>query len=211
MLPAWKGSRRFSWEVSGTFQLPHDFELEDGKRVRIRRAWPSDRDELIEGFEQLSPRSRYLRFFSATPKLTDRLLRQLTSIDGDRHVALVAEDLGASGKTRGLGVARFIRHSEDPTTAELALTVIDEIQGHGLGRALLDHLVVEASRHGVSRFIAVVLPENRAMNGLMRSIAPDAEVSFVDGAERYEISLDRLDPGKIRGAPESPGGSGRLD
>ena len=53
--------------------------------------------------------------------------------------------------------------------------------------------MVEATRHGVQRFVATVLPENRAMNSLMHAIAPDAKVNLADGVESYDVSLDRLD------------------
>ena len=47
--------------------------------------------------------------------------------------------------------------------AEVAFTVADEHQGRGLSTILLEHLAAIARTHGIARFTAEVLGENRAM------------------------------------------------
>ena len=66
-------------------------------------------------------------------ELSESQLRYLTEVDHDDHEALIAFD-AATGD--GVGVARFVRLEDDPTSAEAAITVIDEWQGRGLGTAL---------------------------------------------------------------------------
>ncbi|MEA2283671.1 MAG: hypothetical protein QOK21_4278, partial [Solirubrobacteraceae bacterium] len=55
--------------------------LRDGSRIVIRPIEPDDRDDLREGFERLSPESRYRRFFSPVPRLSERHLDYLTQVD----------------------------------------------------------------------------------------------------------------------------------
>ena len=63
---------------------------------------PGDRDEIADGYEQLSPESRRLRFFNAPDHLSERLLDYLTDVDGVDRVALVARAIDEPG-TPGVG------------------------------------------------------------------------------------------------------------
>src|SRR5579871_1988782 len=128
--------------------------LRDGAAIAIRPIAPEDREELRQGFERLSPESRYRRFFGPMAELSDRDLDYLTQIDHHDHEALVAEDpLG-----RGIGVARYVRTAA--TVAEPAIVVADDWQGRGVGQALLQALVRRAREEGVERFEAPVLATN---------------------------------------------------
>jgi GNAT superfamily N-acetyltransferase len=123
--------------------------------VVIRPIEPADRELLGAGFERLSPRSRYRRFFATIPRLTDRQLDYLTQVDQHDHVALIAID-DETGD--GIGDARFVRTG--PGVAEPAIAVVDDCQGRGVGSALLDRLVERAREEDVTRFVAPVLAEN---------------------------------------------------
>ena len=125
----------------------------------------------------------------------DEMLERLTRVDHHDRVALVAERVDPSSRLpRGLGVARFVRlangdGAKDADHAEIAVTVIDEVQGRGLGRALLLSLAGEAQRQGVRRFVASVLPENQPMRTLLQKLAPEFRAHREDGVEVYEIPL----------------------
>ena len=87
--------------------------LTDGTPVRLRPLGPADRERLRAGFERLSPESRYRRFLSPTPRLTERMLTYLTDTDGWNHVAIVAEAFTAQryhlleGAARAVALALF--------------------------------------------------------------------------------------------------------
>jgi RimJ/RimL family protein N-acetyltransferase len=129
--------------------------LRDGTRVLIRPIEPADREALADGFERLSPESRYLRFLTPMRELGERELAYLTEVDQHRHVALVAQ-LPESGE--GVGVARFVRTAAGE--AEPAVAVADAWQGRGIGTALLDALADRAREEGIERFRALVLAHN---------------------------------------------------
>jgi hypothetical protein len=63
--------------------LPGEIVLRDGTPALIWPLLPSDRAVLREGFAALSDRSRYRRFLSSTPELTEPMSRRLVDdVDG---------------------------------------------------------------------------------------------------------------------------------
>ena len=63
----------------------------------------------------------------------------------------------------GLGVARYVRNPERPDAAEVAVTVIDDRQGKGIGTLLLEVLSARAREEGIATFTALMLAANEAM------------------------------------------------
>ena len=164
--------------------------LRDGARVRLRPIAPEDKALLAASFERLSEQSRYRRFLTAKDKLsTSELAYLVDEVDHCDHEAIAAFD-PQSGAL--LGIARYVRSREDPQAAEVAVTVADDWQRRGLGRALLDRLTYRARRQGVRRFSALVLGENRPALGLLadlgeahrRSRAGEVELLIELPAER---------------------------
>ena len=77
--------------------------------------------------------------------------------------ALVDED-----GERVVAVANYVR-LRDPKLAEAAFAVADEHQGRGVGTRLLEQLAERAAEVGIERFVAYVLPDNRAMLGVFEA------------------------------------------
>ena len=73
--------------------------LPDGTSIRLSPLTPADRTDLLTGYEHLSRRTRYLRFFSAMPHLPARILDGLLDTDEDNHVAIAARRVDADGNT----------------------------------------------------------------------------------------------------------------
>lgn len=140
--------------------------LRDGSRALLRPIEPGDKTNLRAGFERLSRRSRYRRFFSAVDRLSDRQLAYFTEIDYHDHFAWAAFSIDEPGSP-GMAVARYIRDADDPTAAEFALAVIDEYQGKGLGSLLLEALVDVARDNGITRLVGHVLADNAPMIALL--------------------------------------------
>ncbi len=109
--------------------------LDDGGEVLIRPLVYGDRFELAAGFTELSLRSRQLRFFQPPETLGPDELEYLTNVDYQNHFALAALLLGGPAP-KGIAVGRYLRDQTDPTTAEVAVTVMDEHQRRGVGTLL---------------------------------------------------------------------------
>jgi RimJ/RimL family protein N-acetyltransferase len=168
--------------------------LKNGEEVLIRPIRPEDGQGLREGFERLSPESRYRRFFTLSPTLSNAQLRYLTEVDHRSHEALLAID----PETRhGLGVARFVRFCDEPSVAEVAVAVADDWQQRGLGTALLHELTARAREEGITRFRASVLAENQAMMGFVKSLGEAHVMGHAQGL--IELLMDLPD----EGLPES--------
>jgi acetyl coenzyme A synthetase (ADP forming)-like protein len=136
--------------------------LRDGASIHVRAIRPDDRERLLRHFGELGPRSVYYRFHGVKKRLTEREVDDFTALDFVDAVGLVAT-LRADGDERIIGVGRYVREPEVPTTAEVAFAVLDEHQGRGIGTVLLEHLLRIARRHGISTFQADVLGENNRM------------------------------------------------
>ena len=159
--------------------------LRDGTPVVVRMLRPEDKELLREGFNRLSPASRYARFLVPKTALTDEELRYLTEIDQVDHVAIGAADMNGVG----VGLARFIRLADHPATAEAAITVADEYQRKGLGKLLLSRLCDAAKQRGIERFRCEVLGSNTSMQALLERIAPDRTIEVGGGVMSIEIAL----------------------
>jgi RimJ/RimL family protein N-acetyltransferase len=185
--PAWlqPGRNRLlgHWPRSAVTGRP--VVLRDGSAVLIRPVRPVDAPLLADGFARLSARSRQLRFLTQKKELSPAELRYFTDIDHHDHEALGALN-HADG--RGVGIARYIRDADDPQAAEIAVTIIDDWQGLGLGTELVAQLSERARSEGIRRFTALVAADNRAMAGLLRNVRADL-VRREPGALEYEITL----------------------
>ena len=139
-----------------------DALLIDGRIVHVRPVTEGDKDALSALYGRTSPRTRYLRFFSAGISIDREVLRLMP---GDDHVALLAEHDGLV-----LGVASYEVLSND--RAEMAILVDDASQGDGIGSLLIEHLAAVARRAGIQELVGEVLATNVTMLRTSASIAP---------------------------------------
>ena len=175
--------------------------LADGTEISLRPLQPGDSGLLAASFDRLSARSRYRRFLSPIPHLTQSMLTFLTSVDGSNHRAWGAV-VGEPAGPVGAGVVRWVRTKADPAVADMAVTVIDDYQGRGLGGLLVDVAVLDAFAFGVERFEGLVLSENTASRRMLArggaSFRPDG-----GGVLAYTLPLRaRFD--RLRGTSPLP-------
>ena len=157
----------------------------DETPITVRPIAITDADRLAGLFTRLSPESVHFRFFSPVRRPPRAALLRLADVDHERRdalVALVDDEIVA--------VARYDakRGSHE---AEIALTVEDAWQHHGLGKRLARRLGELAKARGYDTFVATMLPDNRAALNLMRKLVPDAHVRFVDGEYAAAMPLGR--------------------
>lgn len=135
----------------------------DGVYV-IRPIRPADVGLYPAFFEKVSPEDIRLRFLAPRRNFPDEMLKRLTQLDYDRDMAFVAVDR-ASGELAGVS-----RLSLDPdrTVGEYALLVRTDLQGRGIGWALLKQLIDFAKAEKVGRIEGIIFRENRRMLDMAR-------------------------------------------
>jgi GNAT superfamily N-acetyltransferase len=111
--------------------------------VTTRPVEPDDEARFLRLCPRLSPETRYRRFHSPVHRLPASFVRHLVCVDHDHREALVAL-LGGEV----VGVARYDRAPDQPTSAEFTVVVEDAWQGVGLGRQLLTSSPVSPSTAG---------------------------------------------------------------
>jgi GNAT superfamily N-acetyltransferase len=164
--------------------------------VEIRPIEPDDKQALRDGFERLSERSRYRRFLAPHGTLSTEELRYFTEVDHHDHEALVAID-PVSGE--GVGVARYVRLPEDPARAEMAVAVLDDWQGKGVGTRLVMELARRARSEGVTGFTALLLAQNNEMLALMRELGDVQILERGLGTVNVTVDLPERGLGRIPG------------
>lgn len=160
-----------------------DVVLADGATAHVRPIRPDDAERLVAFHARQSPQSIYYRYFSPRPRLSDKDVERLTTVDFEDRMALIA--------LRGdemIGVARYDRWRH-LSEAEVAFFVDDANHGRGLATVLLEHLAVRAREVGITGFTATVLPENRKMIGVFTAAGFEATTRFADGVVEVRLGI----------------------
>ena len=163
--------------------------LPDCTPVEIRQIRPDDRGRLRASHARLSPETRYRRFLSSKPTLTESDARYLAEIDGRDHFALVAVTPIDDQAGQIIAVARFVRLADEPDAAEFAIVVGDDYQRLGLATGLLQRLAAAAVERGITHFRGTALAENVAIQRLLARIV-DGEVRVRAHDQVIEMEAD---------------------
>jgi len=162
-------------------------QLSDGRRVWFRPIHPDDVHRLREFHRRLSMDTQRLRFFTPLRELSQAMAENFCNVDHDKRTAIVVTYPGEDA-IRGVGRLEDMGDG----TAEVAFVLEDQLQGNGLGKALLRLLAAHARERGIGRLTAVVLPENGAMLHLFRTCEFPSTFEIRDGNEY--ITLDISEP-----------------
>lgn len=149
---------------------PAGERLADGTSVRVRPIRPDDEARMADFHAGLSTRSVYHRYFhlaTLEQRTAHARLALTCRTDPASGLALVAEHTRDDGSLEVLALARLTRTGDDGS-AEFALLVVDQWQGLGLGRLMMEHLVEAARRVGVRWLYGDMLADNDAMRAVVR-------------------------------------------
>jgi RimJ/RimL family protein N-acetyltransferase len=160
--------------------------LRDGTCVPVRRIRAEDAAALQRLVGRSSDRSIELRFFGPMKELSDEMAERFADVDGKDRFALVALDPQDPGEI--VAVVRYDRE-EGTNAAEYAALVEDRMQDRGLGLSLTRFLIEAARERDVRCFHALVLPQNRGMLRLLRSLDLPESKSSEDGVKRINVDL----------------------
>jgi GNAT superfamily N-acetyltransferase len=152
--------------------------------LTVRELGPDDGAVLDAVFAGLSTVSRFRRFHGAMPRMPAPIRERLTAVDGRGHLAL-----GAFVGGEPVGIARLI--TIGPGRADLAVEVVDDWQGNGIGARLVREVVALGKARGITEVVAEVLAENVAMRRALAATFPDLlvtdtgpEITYVGRARR---------------------------
>jgi acyl-CoA synthetase (NDP forming)/GNAT superfamily N-acetyltransferase len=163
-----------------------DVLLRDGRTAHIRPVSPDDKELLVEFYARVSDESKYYRFFSPMPVLSDKDVHRFTEVDYVDRVAFV---LTLRGRMIAIGRYDVVK----PGEAEVAFLVEDAYQGRGIGQLLLEHLAQAARERGVQKFVAEVLPDNHRMIQTFRDAGYKVASGYEDGVISLEFPIEVTD------------------
>ena len=146
---------------------PSDWEKQialAGRLYHLRPIRPADAALYPDFLAKTSSTDIRFRFLSSRKHFRDQMLVRLTQVDYEREMAFVALD-NESGALAG--IARLYA-DPDHEVAEFGLLVRTDLQGHGLGWALLTHLRDYAAADGLQRIEGLVLSCNSKMLRMCR-------------------------------------------
>jgi len=176
--------------------------LADGRRLKIRAIEREDRDRLRRLFMRLTPESRYRRYLSPKPELTERELAYLVDIDHVHHEALAAVD-EADGSF--VAAARYVQLSDQPDTVDVAIEVADDAQRQGIGTELAIQTLKRARANGFTHVTATTLHQNAPAHALLRALHFSRRSSH-----RHEIEFGlELTPDLVTGGTSCRGDPGQ--
>ncbi|MFZ5998241.1 MAG: GNAT family N-acetyltransferase [Nitrospirota bacterium] len=136
--------------------------VEDGDSATIRPIRPEDEPMIYDLFKSLSDETIKFRFGQHLTDMPHEQLVRYCQLDYDREIAFVALVGENSRRERVIADVRIIR-MPDLETAELAILVADEWQGHGIGTMLIDYCIEVARESGIRTLWMEIMRSNSRM------------------------------------------------
>ncbi|MEN0041247.1 MAG: GNAT family N-acetyltransferase [Pseudomonadota bacterium] len=163
--PSLSEERLSAWQV-----VPFRTVTASGLKVHLRAVLPRDRAAIELGFQELSERTRRLRFLTAHKFLSDDELDAIVTHDGRSRFAIGVEIENEDSAPSPAGVARYVRSKEQPTEAEMGITIADAFHGLGLGTLLIGTLAKQAAWSGIDTFTSLVSRDNPGMVHILKQL-----------------------------------------
>lgn len=161
-----------------------------GRRGIIRAIRGEDEPNHLEFYNKLSPQSIRLRYFYSRGVPTHQELANWTQIDYDREMAFiisVPRDEGQGMET--LGVVRAVTDA-DNVRSEFSVVIRDDLQGEGLGVALMSKVVDYCKSRGTLQIIGSTLPTNKGMQNLAKKLGFENSFNVDEEVVDMEMMLN---------------------
>jgi len=157
---------------------------------------PENKKQFAEGLKKLSRESIRNRFLGSKKEFSENELSYLTQLDGHNHYALGLEL--AEKPHDGIGVVRLVRSEIFENEAEVAITVIDEYHGKGLGYLLMQCAALAAMERKIEKLHFSFLPQNDGIIRLMSKLGPvNQGFQSMDYVQNY-INTSDINLAKIK-------------
>ncbi len=163
-------------------------ETKSGKRVIARPLTHYDAPYLVDIFEHMSPESRYNRFQQSlenpNPKQIWEEAEKIAQMEDEQQGGFIAFWQRPLLPDVPVGAARYVRLDEE--TAEMAMSVRDDMQGQGVGTWLLQMAIDEAIADGICQLVGSALNDNDAIWRVLDKLgypyrrSPDGAISEIE-------------------------------
>ncbi len=157
------------------------------QKFEIRRPGIADCPALREFLTGLSPRARYLRFFSGAPPASQAMVRILAGGSARADVLVAAQN----DVIIGHAMAGDRAGPDGTRLTEIGVVVADAYRGQGMGSALVRELIARAQARGATAVVMEVLAENRQVITMIEDHWPMARR---DHSGAYITISARLQP-----------------
>lgn len=159
-----------------------------GELVKIRPIGSDDLKIESDFVERMSPTSRHFRFLGGLGSLPESELKELCDIDYENRMAFIATVV-KDGEEQEIAVARYVRDA-DGGACESAVTVADEWQHHGLGKAMMNKLIEYSRSNGEKALYSIDLANNSYMHKLANDLGMSAKRDPDDAKQMiYRLAL----------------------
>ena len=166
---------KFPEETGGPFpEPPRTFEDGADRSIRIERATAADAPDLVEMYQDFDPADRAQ---GIPPVQEDAIERWLETVLAEDCVNVVARDDGAA-----VGHATLVPDSREGY--ELAIFVLSEYQGAGIGTELLETLLGLGQAEGIEKVWLTVERWNDPAIALYKKVGFETS-----DAERFELEM----------------------
>ncbi|QNQ89290.1 GNAT family N-acetyltransferase [Corynebacterium poyangense] len=174
-----KSSASARWEA--------DVILNDGGIATLRSVAPGDGEALRRFYSRVSDRSKYLRFFSTHPELSDEDLERWMSTDSYDKVTLVMVERDSIIAVAGYEIVPEFLPAR---VGDVSFLVQDSHHSRGVGNILLEHLAEIGREGGVERFFAEMLTQNRQMAQVFIRAGYSATPELADGFVTVDFTIE---------------------
>ncbi|HPC22672.1 MAG TPA: GNAT family N-acetyltransferase [Phycisphaerae bacterium] len=171
------------------------FKLRNGQEAFVRPIRPDDEPLMRDMFYEFSEQTIYLRYHASVKAMPHNKLQVFCNVDYDTEMALIALT-GTPGNERVIGVGRYMTDAAKQS-AEVAFTVSDDFQRHGLGTYLFERLVEIAKSKGIRFFHAYVLVENSGMLKIFHRSGLNIETSKEGDVVKVSMTLPETKERKV--------------
>lgn len=170
--------------------LPAAFRttLPSGVPVLVRHVGADDAGRLKEGFRLISSLARRRHFPGDDVKeLGEEQLKLLAQVDQKNYCIWGALNPAKTDEP-GIGIARYRRLEEEPSAADVAITVLDRYQGTGAGLLLHACLHYTAAHNRIRHFYYEVAGENERFIRHLKRLGAE-HVGRVVGVTRLRMPV----------------------
>jgi GNAT superfamily N-acetyltransferase len=141
-------------------------ETRYGFPFTVRPATHDDEVALAAFFDEVSDEDRRFRFLSAVRHVSPAQLHDITAFEHHRHETVLAFEPG--GAT--IIAAATLAADKAGDIGEVAISILPELKGKGIGWTLLDHMAQEARRWGIKKLQSIESRDNHAAITLEREM-----------------------------------------